>query len=107
MAAGHAQEFSSDGITVNVVVPGGPADTPMVPASAGFRRADLIPPAKMVPPIVWLCSADANTVTGKRYVAAMWRDGQPVAVNRAVAEAPIGWPELAQAPVWPGGKPSD
>ena len=35
MAAGHAQEFAGTGITVNVVVPGGPADTPMVPQSVG------------------------------------------------------------------------
>jgi NAD(P)-dependent dehydrogenase (short-subunit alcohol dehydrogenase family) len=50
MSAGHAQEFAPDGITVNVVVPGGPADTAMVPAESGI--------------------------------------------------------DLAQAPVWPGGKPN-
>ena len=37
MSAGHAQELEEHGITVNVVVPGGPADTPMVPAEAGFQ----------------------------------------------------------------------
>ena len=105
MSAGHAEEFRADGITVNVVVPGGPADTAMVPAASGFKRGDLIPPAAMVPPIVWLCSAAAKDVTGKRYIAAKWQAGQPLATNRAAAEAPIGWPELATAPVWPGGTP--
>ena len=33
MSAGHAEEFFGDGITVNVVVPGGPADTPMISAN--------------------------------------------------------------------------
>jgi NAD(P)-dependent dehydrogenase (short-subunit alcohol dehydrogenase family) len=105
MSAGHAQEFEPYGITVNVVVPGGPADTPMVPAESGMKRADLIPPTAMVPPIVWLASAAGASVTGKRFIAAKWKAEATLAANRAAAEAPIGWPDLAQAPVWPGGKP--
>lgn len=106
MSAGHAQEFEPFGITVNVVVPGGPADTAMVPEVSGYRRADLIPPAAMVPPIVWLASDAGAGVTGKRYIAARWRADAPLDANRAAAEAPIGWPDLAQAPVWPGGRPT-
>jgi NAD(P)-dependent dehydrogenase (short-subunit alcohol dehydrogenase family) len=107
MAAGHAQEFSGTGITVNVVVPGGPADTPMVPQSSGMRRSDLIRPAKMVPPMLWLCSRAADGVSGNRYVAAHWDETAPLEAARAAAEAPIAWPGLAGAPVWPGGKPRD
>jgi NAD(P)-dependent dehydrogenase (short-subunit alcohol dehydrogenase family) len=106
MSAGHAQEFEADGITVNVVVPGGPADTPMVPEASGLKRADLIPPSAMCGPIVWLCSEAGSGVTGNRYVAAEWKAGRSVDDNRKAAEAPAGWPQLAQAPVWPGGKPS-
>jgi NAD(P)-dependent dehydrogenase (short-subunit alcohol dehydrogenase family) len=105
MAAGHAKELAEHGITVNVVVPGGPADTPMVPESSGFRRSDLIPPGKMAPPIVWLCSRAADGVTGNRYVASKWDERTPVAEARAASEAPIGWPDLAASPVWPGGTP--
>ena len=105
MSAGHAQEFQPDGITVNVVVPGGPADTPMVPAAAGYKRSDLISPTAMVPPIVWLCSDAAAAVTGHRYIAAKWDPGRSIETNRAEAEAPAGWPGLAGAPVWPGGTP--
>lgn len=105
MSAGHAEEFEPDGITVNVVVPGGPADTAMVPEASGYKRADLIPPAAMVPPIVWLCSDAGAAITGKRYIAAEWQAGRTLEANRAAAEAPIGWPSLAGAPVWPGGKP--
>ena len=105
MAAGHAKEFEGTGITVNVIVPGGPADTPMVPASSGFRREDLIPPVQMTYPLLWLCSPEADRVTGKRYVAANWDSAAPIDAARADSEAPIGWPELAAAPVWPGGTP--
>ena len=105
MSAGHAQEFAGSGVTVNVVVPGGPADTAMVPAEAGFDRATLIRPAVMAPPIVWLCSDEGGARTGCRFVAAHWDASLPPAEAEAAARAPIAWPELAQSPVWPGGKP--
>lgn len=105
MSAGHAQEFADDNITVNVIVPGGPTDTPMVPASSGLKREDLIKPVQMTYPLLWLCSAAADGVTGKRYVAAHWAEHAAPEAARAAAEAPIGWPSLAAAPVWPGGKP--
>ena len=107
MSAGHAAEFAPDGVTVNIVVPGGPSDTPMVPDVAGYNRADLIAPSKMVAPILWLCSDAAGDVTGMRYVAANWDDTLPIADVRVACEAPIGWPDLAGAPVWPGGKPCE
>ena len=105
MSAGHAAEFKPDGITVNVVVPGGPSDTAMVPKEAPYARADLVPTTKMVPPMLWLCSDDANGVTGNRYVAANWNDTASVANARAASESPAAWPDLATAPVWPGGRP--
>lgn len=105
MSAGHATEFADEGITVNVVVPGGPADTPMVPENAGFDRAALIRPEAMTWPALWLCSAEGDGITGNRYVAGLWDPEKSVADNRAACEAPIGWPDLAQSPVWPGGRP--
>lgn len=105
MSAGHALEFAPFGITVNVVVPGGPADTPMVPPESGFDRADLIPPAKMAAPMLWLASEEAGGTTGNRYIAADWDDTRPLREARAAAEAPIAWPGLAGSPVWPGGSP--
>lgn len=105
MSAGHAQEFEPFGITVNVVVPGGPSDTAMVPKESGYDRAALIPTSAMPPPILWLCSDDAASVTGNRYIAAEWDASTSAAENRAKTEAPTGWPGLAGTPVWPGGKP--
>ncbi|HVY07651.1 MAG TPA: SDR family NAD(P)-dependent oxidoreductase [Burkholderiales bacterium] len=106
MAAGHAQEFEGTGVTVNVVVPGGPADTPMVPKESGFDRKDLVPPGVMAPPIVWLASDSANGVTGNRYVAMHWDASKPPEAAEREARAPIAWTDLAQNPVWPGGRPA-
>ena len=106
-SAGWAKEFADAGITVNIVVPGGPADTAMVPVESGYDRAALIPPQAMAPPTIWLASDAAAAVTGMRYVAAQWDPALPDAEAAARCGAPIGWPELAQDPVWPGGRPSD
>jgi NAD(P)-dependent dehydrogenase (short-subunit alcohol dehydrogenase family) len=107
MSAGHAGEFEGRGVTVNVVVPGGPSDTPMVPMEAGFDRSAMIPPKAMVPPILWLCSEAGGAHTGDRYVAANWDTGADPADAARGCRAPIGWPDLAQNPVWPGGRPDE
>jgi len=105
MAAAHAQEFSGTGITVNVVVPGGPADTPMVPPESGFKREQLISRTVMPPPMLFLCSEEAGSITGNRYIASHWDNQLPPVQAEARCRAPIAWTELAQHPVWPGGKP--
>lgn len=106
MAAAHAQEFAGTGVTVNVVVPGGPADTPMVPPESGFPRDQLISPNVMPPPMLFLCSDEASEITGNRYVASHWDQQLPPAQAEAVCRTPIAWTQLAQNPVWPGGKPA-
>ena len=105
MAAAHAQEFAGSGMTVNVVVPGGPADTPMVPPESGFKREQLISPNVMPPPMLFLCSEEAGSITGNRYIASQWDNKLPPAQAEARCRAPIAWSDLAQNPVWPGGKP--
>lgn len=107
MSAGHAAEFGGRGVTVNVVVPGGPADTPMVPRESGMDRGALIPPSAMVPPVLWLCSEAGGAWTGHRYIAADWDAAADPAAAAQGCRAPIGWPDLAQSPVWPGGTPSE
>jgi NAD(P)-dependent dehydrogenase (short-subunit alcohol dehydrogenase family) len=106
MAAAHAQEFAGSGVTVNVVVPGGPADTPMVPANAPFKRGELIAPGVMAPPILFLCSDTANAITGNRYIASQWDAKLAPEQAEQRCRAPIAWPQLGQTPVWPGGKPA-
>jgi NAD(P)-dependent dehydrogenase (short-subunit alcohol dehydrogenase family) len=105
MSLAHAREFEGRGVTVNVVVPGGPADTAMVPDDIGVDRAALIAPAVLIRPMVWLCSNEAQDVTGNRYVAAQWDSALPPDEAERACRAPAAWPNLAQNPVWPGGKP--
>jgi NAD(P)-dependent dehydrogenase (short-subunit alcohol dehydrogenase family) len=97
-----AKEFRDTGMTVNVLVPGGPTDTRMVPDSIGFPRSELIPVAAMVAPAQWLASPDSDGVTGRRFVAALWDPALPPEDAAKAAGAPIAWPELAKQVVWPG-----
>lgn len=100
-SASLAGELKGSGITVNVVVPGGPADTPMVPQESGLDRKQLVAPERMVPPMLWLCSAGADAITGQRYVAAEW-DSSLAPEIAAKTGRPAAWPELGRNVVWPG-----
>src|SRR5207247_7977936 len=89
-----AKEFEGSGVTVNVVLPGGPVDTPMVPQESGFDRKTLIPPSVMAAPVVWLCSAAADGITGNRYIAARWDTSLAPEQAEQRCRAPIGWPDI-------------
>ena len=103
-SAGWAAEFADTGITVNVLVPGGPTDTPMAPPESFPDRGALIRPEAIAPPACWLMSDAAAGVTGRRFVAAKWDPTLAPEAAAAASGAPIGWPELAAATVvWPGG----
>ena len=104
--ASLSAELTGLGITVNVVVPGGPTDTPMVPPESGYDRTALIRPEQMAPPMLYLFSDEANEVTGRRFVAAHWDPSLSAAQAAFRAGAPAAWPDLARSPVWPGGRPA-
>ena len=98
-----AKEYQGSGVTVNVLIPGGPTDTRMVPASAPFGREELIPTRAMAAPAQWLASPASDGVSGRRFVAGLWDPALPPAQAAAAAGAPIAWPELtSQGLVWPG-----
>jgi NAD(P)-dependent dehydrogenase (short-subunit alcohol dehydrogenase family) len=99
-SASLAGELWGSGITVNVVIPGGPADTPLVPLDSGFDRTKLLAPECMAPPMLWLCSEEADSVTGQRYVAAEW-DCSVAPEIAAKVRNPAAWPHLAWNVVWP------
>lgn len=97
-----AKEFEGTGVTVNVLVPGGPTDTPFVPDEAGIDRAKMISPEKLGPPTRWLMSPDSDGVSGQRFIAAHWDASLTDEEAAQAAGSPIGWPELAAATVvWP------
>ncbi len=100
--ASLAGELAGSGITANVVVPGGPTDTPMVPENCGIARERMIKPERMAHPMLYLLSDAAGEVTGRRFVAAHWDPALPLVEAAAASGAPAGWPDLARNPVWPG-----
>jgi len=101
LSAVMASDLVGSGITVNVLVPGGIVNTPMIPGEAPFLREDLIQPEAMLAPLYWLCSSEANEVTGLRFLANQWDDSLVGAEAAKLAGAPIGWKDLAVLPVTP------
>ena len=79
-----AQDLAGSGVTVNALLPGGATATGMIPKSfPDDARSKLLDPAVMVPPLLWLASTKSDGVTGKRFVAAQWRDDAPEAAAAA------------------------
>lgn len=73
-----AQDLAGTGVTVNALLPGGATLTGMIPDGVPDAiRATLLKPEIMVPPLMWLVSDAADGVTGKRFVAARWREEAP------------------------------
>src|SRR6201999_3542794 len=58
-----AADLQDSEITANVLVPGGVTDTPLV-GDAG-DRARMLRPEIMLPPLLWLVSDEAKTVSGR------------------------------------------
>ncbi|HVV92169.1 MAG TPA: SDR family oxidoreductase [Hyphomicrobiales bacterium] len=97
-----AADLAGSGVTANIVVPGGPVNTAMIPAAWAVARDRLIQPAVMVPPLLWLLSHEADAVNGRRFVAAAW-DTAATGVEAAVAAgAPAAWPQLGEQAIIPG-----
>ena len=94
-SAGWAQELQATGVTCNVLIPGGAADTPMIPPDAPIARDKLVPVSAMLPPLIFLASDRSDAVSGIRLVANRWRPDAPDNENMDRAGAPIGWPYLA------------
>jgi 3-oxoacyl-[acyl-carrier protein] reductase len=76
-----AQDLADSGVTVNSLIPGGAADTEFVHQASRKELAalgrTLLPPAVMVPPILWLASRLSDAVTGARFVGKLWDDRLP------------------------------
>jgi len=74
MSAIWAQELEGTGITLNLLLPGGATNTGMIPDTfPEDKRRDLIDPAIMGPPAVYLASDDAGGINGQRIIAVEWK----------------------------------
>jgi NAD(P)-dependent dehydrogenase (short-subunit alcohol dehydrogenase family) len=96
-----AEALAGTGVTVNVLVPGGVTNTPMVPLEAGYDRTEMIQPAVMAPPLNWLVSDAAAGVTGQRFLAVHWNPSLPSEEAAAKAGAPVAWTAIATMPIEP------
>jgi predicted TIM-barrel fold metal-dependent hydrolase len=70
-----AKDLNGTGVTVNVLVPGGITNTPMVSDEAGFDRAKMIQPE----------------VTGRRFLAVHWDPALSPEQAAETAGAPVAW----------------
>ena len=94
-SAAWADDFVGSGVTCNVLVPGGAADTPMVPNESPYDRDKLVKPSVMVAPICWLASADSDGINSMRFIGRDWDPDGSDEDNIKAAGAPAAWPELA------------
>jgi len=106
LSAVWAKELDGSGITVNVLVPGGPTDTPFIADETGWPRDKMLRPEIMGAPTAWLVSDEAGGFNGKRITAARWDASLAPAEAAARASRAIGWPELAADAVWLAGSKS-
>jgi NAD(P)-dependent dehydrogenase (short-subunit alcohol dehydrogenase family) len=100
MSAVWAAQLEGSAVTVNVLVPGGPTDTPLISDQSGWPREKMLRPEIMGPPISWLISDAAAGCTGQRITAARWDASLPSQEAAKRASRAIGWPELAGDAVW-------
>src|SRR5271156_2089820 len=102
LSAIMAKDLDGTGVTVNVLVPGGVTNTPMISDEAGFDRDKLIQPEVMAAPLVWLVSDAARNVTGRRFLGIHWGTGLPPEQAAEKAGAPVAWTSIATMPITPG-----
>ena len=92
-----SKDLADTGVTVNVLVPGGPVETPGffppgVPRPPRILQADV-----MGVPIVWLASPQSDGVTGCRFIARDWDQQLPAAEAANKCRTSAAWSELAAA----------
>lgn len=96
-----AQDLEDTGVGVNILIPGGPVNTRMIPKETGIPREALIQPDVMVRPIIWLSSNDSDGVHCMRFIAALW---DPELLREARIEkagAPVAWTQIESRSINP------
>jgi NAD(P)-dependent dehydrogenase (short-subunit alcohol dehydrogenase family) len=87
-----SRDLADTGVTANVLIPGGPANTGMVTDDLMWPdRSKLVQPEEMVAPVVWLASDESNGVTGRRFVAQFWDEKLSPAAAATLSSGPAGW----------------
>ena len=89
------KDLEDTGVTVNILNPGGAANTEGFEISedraiASEAVGGMVEPYKMVAPICWLISDDAKNTTGMRYDASDWDESLPPEDEALRVGRPLG-----------------
>ena len=92
-----SKDLAGTGVTVNVLVPGGPVETPGFFPPGAPRPPRILQAEVMAVPIAWLASPQSDSVTGCRFIARDWDARLPASQAAEKCRAPAAWIELAAA----------
>jgi NAD(P)-dependent dehydrogenase (short-subunit alcohol dehydrogenase family) len=73
-----AQDLSGTGVTVNVLLPGGPVDTAADVTGVVTEGPTFVPASAIVAPLLWLVSDESNAHSSERFMATLWKEGMPL-----------------------------
>jgi hypothetical protein len=87
-------------------VPGGRANTDLIPDAAAHDCSNMIQPDVMQKPVVWLASEASDGVNGQRFIGYYWDEDLPLDERLkkgcgASSLAPVGRPGNTVEPVGP------
>ncbi len=91
-----SKDLEGTGVSVNILVPGGPTDTPGFFPPGHPRPPALLDPEIMAAPVVWLASTQSDGISASRFVARDWDRKLSPAEAAARVRMPAAWPALAQ-----------
>jgi len=97
-----ASDLDGTGVTANILIPGGPVNTRMIPDASEIPREKLIQPDVMQAPVTWLASDDSNAINNMRFIAALWDDALPRDERLERAGAPVAWTQIPSKAFYPG-----
>jgi NAD(P)-dependent dehydrogenase (short-subunit alcohol dehydrogenase family) len=100
--ASIAQALEGTGVTANVLVPGGAANTNLLPPDDTRDRTQMLQASIMQAPAVWLASEASSGFTGHRIIAQLWDDQLPLTDRLARASAPAAWQGLGREAIHAG-----
>jgi NAD(P)-dependent dehydrogenase (short-subunit alcohol dehydrogenase family) len=98
-----AKELAGTGVTANVLIPGGAADTGHIDLEPMRLKGLLLPPKMLGPPLLWLASEASDGWTGRRFLARLWDASLPLDAAARRASNDAGWPDLVAASEASGG----
>src|SRR5262249_37848779 len=80
-----AQDLDGTGVTVNVLLPGGPIDTRLDAPRDPPPGSSTLSVSVIRGPALWLASDESNGHTAQRFIARLWNETLPLAERIAAA----------------------